>query len=196
MLIGLTGAIGGGKSTALAAFAAAGADTCDADRMCHALYDDSALLDGLSARWGDIRDAAGRADRKKIAAIVFERPGELDFLTGLLYPMLEKAFAEIRRKAALPGARVMVAEIPLLFESGMERFCDATAALWTGTELRHTRLRSRGLSPEEIARREARQWSELDKWETADYGVVNTGSDRFLEMQCRKLMHIWEEMKK
>lgn len=196
MLIGLTGAIGGGKSTALAAFADAGADTCDMDRMCHALYGDPALLERLSARWGDIRDAEGRADRKKIAAIVFERPDELAFLTGVLYPMLEEALLRRKRAAEAPGARVLVAEIPLLFESGMERFCDATAALWTGPELRHARLRSRGLSPEEIARREAKQWSESAKWEAADYGIVNTGSAGFLKEQCRYLVHIWEEKRK
>ena len=196
MLIGLTGAIGGGKSTALAAFAAVGADTCDADRMCHELYDDPNLLDSLAARWGDIRDAEGRADRKKIAAIVFTRPDELAFLTGTLYPMLEARLVESKQAAERPGAPILVAEIPLLFESGMERLCDATAALWTGTELRHARLRVRGLSPEEIARREARQWSEEAKWEAADYGIVNTGSPRMLEMQCRHLMDIWEEKRK
>ena len=196
MLIGLTGAIGGGKSTALAAFAAVGADTCDADRMCHALYDDPALLDRLAARWGDIRGADGRVDRKKIAAIVFERPDELAFLTGTLYPMLETRLVEFKHAAERPGAPVAVAEIPLLFEHGMERLCDATVALWTGAELRHARLRVRGLSPEEIAKREARQWSELAKWEAADHGIVNTGSPRMLEMQCRHLMDIWEEKKK
>ena len=196
MLIGLTGAIGGGKSTALAAFAAVGADTCDADRMCHALYDDPDLLDRLAARWGDIRDAEGRADRKKIAAIVFTRPDELAFLTGTLYPMLEARLVESKHAAERPGAPILVAEIPLLFESGMERLCDATAALWTGAELRHARLRSRGLSAEEIARREAKQWSESAKWEAADYGIVNTGSAEFLKEQCRYLVHIWEEKRK
>jgi len=196
MLIGLTGAIGGGKSTALAAFAAAGADTCDADRMCHELYDDPVLSDRLAARWGDIRGADGRLDRRKIAEIVFSRPDELAFLTGILYPALETQLAEARRAAERPGARVLVAEIPLLFENGMERFCDATAALWTGAELRHARLRVRGVTPEEIARREALQWSESAKWEAADYGIVNAGSPRLLEMQCGYLMDIWEERRK
>ncbi len=195
MLIGLTGAIGGGKSTALKAFAAAGADTCDADKMCHVLYENPVLVEQLCRRWGDVSDGSGGADRRKIAGIVFGRPSELEYLTGLLYPELERQFAVIRCRAAQPGEKIMVAEIPLLFENHWEKHCDGTAALWTGRGLRHARLRERGMSPAEIAAREARQWSEDAKLEAADYAVINSSSPDFLAMQCNQLLIFWKDGK-
>ncbi len=185
--MGLTGAIGGGKSTALAVFAGLGAVTCDADDICHALYEDASVAEQLSARWGDIGGADGGVDREKIARIVFGDSTELEFLTGILYPALEvrlKAFREASQK----DKRLFVAEIPLLFESGFHRCCDVTAALWTGAEIRHNRLRARGLSDAETVRREARQWSEDQKLETADFGILNCGGRDFLEMQCKRLL--------
>ena len=173
MLAGLTGAIGGGKSTALAAFAACNAKTCDADRMCHELYGNAAVIARLKDRWGETFFTEGRADRQKIAGIVFQNQPELDFLTGVLYPELEKKMAAVRAEAALPGSPVVVVEIPLLFESGWEKYCDATVALWTGTALRHERLIGRGMTLDEVARREAKQWSEDRKLEAADYALIN-----------------------
>lgn len=196
MLIGLTGAIGGGKSTALAAFAACGAKTCDADRMCHELYGDASVLARLAEHWGDRCLENGRVDRQKIARIVFQNQAELDFLTGVLYPELEKKMTEVRRTAALPGSPVWVVEIPLLFECGWEKYCDASAALWTGRDLRHQRLLGRGMTPEEITRREAKQWSEDRKLEAADYGLINYGSRHSLEMQCEMLLNIWKDLSK
>lgn len=193
MLAGLTGAIGGGKSTALAAFAACNAEICDADRMCHELYGEAAVVARLMDHWGELCLTAGAIDRQKIARIVFQNQQELDFLTGVLYPELEKKMAAIRAKAALPGSPVVVAEIPLLFECGWEKYCDVTVALWTGTALRHQRLIGRGMTLEEVARREARQWSEDRKLEAADHGLINYGSRQDLEMQCKKLMDIWKD---
>ncbi len=196
MLAGLTGAIGGGKSTALAAFAACGAKTCDADRMCHELYGEAAVVHHLAEHWGDRCMTDGNIDRQKIARIVFQNQAELDFLTGVLYPELEKKMTEVRLAAAVPGSPVTVVEIPLLFECGWEKYCDVTAALWTGTALRHERLLGRGMTPEEIARREAKQWSEDRKLEAADFGLINYGSRQSLEMQCRMLLNMWKDLSK
>lgn len=196
MLAGLTGAIGGGKSTALAAFAACNANTCDADRMCHGLYSETAVLTRLADHWGEACLTDGMADRQKIAAIVFRDRKELDFLTGVLYPELEKKMASIREQAAQPGSPVTVVEIPLLFESRWEKYCDVTVALWTGTALRHQRLLGRGMTPEEIARREAQQWSEDRKLEAADYGLINFGSRENLEKQCKMLLNTWKDLSK
>ena len=67
MLAGLTGAIGGGKSTALAAFAACNARICDADRMCHELYGEAAVVARLKNHWGENCLTDGLPDRQKIA---------------------------------------------------------------------------------------------------------------------------------
>ena len=196
MLAGLTGAIGGGKSTALAAFAACNARICDADRMCHELYGEAAVVARLKNHWGENCLTDGLPDRQKIARIVFRNQQELDFLTGVLYPDLEKKMVAVRAEAAQPGSPVVVVEIPLLFECGWEKYCDVTVALWTGTALRHERLTGRGMTPEEVARREAKQWSEDRKLEAADFALINYGTRQDLEKQCKILMDIWKDQTK
>ncbi len=193
MILGLTGAIGGGKSTALSAFAAAGAEVHDADRLCHEFYrdPDSELVRELANRWGNrIFTATGEVDRSRIGEIVFADQSELDFLTGLIYPELER-----RMTAAIAAARrrpenMTVWEVPLLFELGWERVFDATVGIWTEPALRHARLRTRGLAAEEILRREARQWPAERKLERADYALINNGSAAYLQMQCVELLKI------
>ena len=113
MILGLTGAIGSGKSTALAAFAAGGASVFDADQICHACYDDpqSSFVTELARRWGDIFDEAGRVDRRKIAAIVFRDETELAFLTARLHPELRRRLAAIQEEARRHPERLTVIEI-------------------------------------------------------------------------------------
>lgn len=196
MILGLTGAIGGGKSAALAAFSSLGANVLDADRLCHRYYDepDSPIMLALKNRWGaQILLPDGRADRRKIGEIVFRDPVELEFLTSQLYPVLELEIRrEIRESNANPE-RLTVIEIPLLFECGWEREFDATVAVWTEPALRHARLRKRGLDEAEIARREEKQWSDFDKLERADYGLINNGDPDLLIQQCNILI---EQMKR
>ena len=192
MILGLTGAIGGGKSTALSAFAAAGAEIHDADRLCHEFYrnPESELVRKLAARWGKrIFSATGEVDRRRIGAIVFTDQAELDFLTGLIYPELERqmtaAIAAARRRPEI----VTVWEVPLLFELGWESVFDAIAVVWTEPALRRLRLQARGLTDEEILRREARQWPAERKLEQADYALINNGSAIYLQMQCTELLN-------
>ncbi|MBQ4106223.1 MAG: dephospho-CoA kinase [Lentisphaeria bacterium] len=189
MILGLTGAIGSGKSTALTAFAEAGAVVFDADRMCHECYADprSPLVTALAQRWGDIFDEAGMVDRRKIGAIVFRNDAELAFLTSHLYPELRRRLREVCDRMRQHPEQLTVIEIPLLFEEHFETMVDAVAALWCDPEIRHRRLLGRGLDEAEIQRRESRQMPAAAKWEAADYGLVNNGSPEFLKKQCRDL---------
>ena len=84
MILGITGAFGCGKSSVLAAFAARGWRTADADQICHGFYGPGGpLAAALTARWGrGILLESGEADRRKLAALVFADPAELEALTG------------------------------------------------------------------------------------------------------------------
>ncbi len=191
MLIGLTGAIGSGKSAVLKAFASLGADVFDADKLCHRYYDmpDSALPGLLCQRWGEgIFSADGRLDRRKIGEIVFADSSELDFLTSQLYPLLEKEITELVSCYAGQPDKLAVIEIPLLFECGWEDKMDCTVTVWTDRDIRHERLRKRGLSDSEIAGREARQMSAFEKIERAGFGIINNGTEDLLVEQCRILL--------
>ena len=187
MILGLTGAIGCGKSTACACFQRRGWLLFDADRACHELYGapDSPFARALRREWGDgCFDEKGIIDRKALAARVFGSEKELEKLTSMLYPALfERMGNEIA--AARREKKDMLCEVPLLFECGCEKYFDLTASVWSTGALRHERLRKfRNFTSEEIARREAKQWSAERKLEAADIAFINNGGPDFL---CRQI---------
>ena len=187
MILGLTGAIGCGKSTACACFRSRGWLLFDADRACHELYGDpdSSFARALRREWGDgCFTPEGLIDRKAVAAKVFNSGKELEKLTAVLYPALfERMGNEIA--SARREKRDMLCEVPLLFECGCEKYFDLTASVWSTRALRHERLRKfRGFTQEEIERREAKQWSAERKLEAADTAFINNGGPDFL---CRQI---------
>ena len=186
MILGLTGAIGCGKSTACGHFVKRSWRLFDADKCCHELYadPDSPLCREIRKEWGDsCFSSDGNIDRKVLAARVFASEQELEKLTSMLYPALfsqmEQEIAQARRDQA-----DLLCEVPLLFECGTETYFDLTAVVWCAREIRHERLcRFRNFTPEEIARREARQWSAEKKLEAADVAFINNGGPEFLYRQ-------------
>lgn len=191
MILGITGAFGCGKSSVLAAFAARGWRTADADTLCHELYAEpgGAFARKLSERWGGgILTAEGAVDRRRVGAIVFEKPEELAFLTGFLYPELSRKFDGLIDACRQDGADGAY-EVPLLYEVGYERKFDSVAAIWAAPEVRHARLREhRNFTDSEIRQREARQLFADAKLERAEYALINNGEFRELELQVERLI--------
>lgn len=186
MILGLTGAIGCGKSTACSCFVERGWQLFDADRCCHELYADSQseLCRRIREEWGDeCFTPEGQIDRKALAAKVFASEKELEKLTGMLYPALfrkmELAIEEARKKKI-----DLLCEVPLLFECGTEKYFDKTAVVWSNREVRHERLcKFRSFTTEEILAREAKQWPAEKKLEAADVVFINNGGPEFLYRQ-------------
>ena len=188
MLIGLTGGIGCGKSTALSLFQQFGWRTVDADAICRDLYAEKAprLIDPLVEHWGD--DAVflktGQPDKAGIANIVFGDSKEMAFLEKTLHPLIkERAFQIID---SFEDDRVIF-DIPLLFESGWDKDCDKTIAVWATREMQYQRLYDRGWSDSEIERRIKTQLPSDEKLQLADYALINTGNIDSLTKQCGKL---------
>ena len=186
MILGITGAIGCGKSTACGHFVERGWRLFDADRSCHALYDriDAPLGEDVCREWGrECFASDGRIDRRILAAKVFGSEKELKKLTTMIYPALfaemEKGIEQARREKVN-----MLCEVPLLFECDSRKFFDRTAVIWCTRELRHERLRLyRNFTEEEIIARESRQWAADKKLEAADTAFINNGGPEFLYRQ-------------
>ena len=194
MILGLTGAFGGGKSTVLSYFKSKNWHTFDADSACHALYDsgDPELIKKVRELFGDQAVAAdGKIDRKVIAASAFTHPEKLKALTAALYPLLEKRMQDEIDRCREQGISGIF-ELPLLYESGYDRFFDAVLAIWCDPELRSTRLGNRNYSPEEMKKRDSRQLSPVLKLEYADYAVINNGSAELLHRQIDLLISQFE----
>lgn len=190
MLLGLTGVFGCGKSTLIDFFVAAGWRVFDADACCHSFYKqrDYRLMSQITERWGmTVFDDFGIVDRKKIACLVFDDDEELAFLEGAILPLLHENLEreiEFCRNNNVSG----VFEIPKLFEGGYEVYFDAVLGIWAPHNLRIERLKNRGYSPEEIAKRDAKQLAADCKLERADYALINSGTIDELRQQFNELI--------
>lgn len=175
--VGLTGGLGAGKSTALAALASLGAAVLSTDAVVHELYDEPDLRAAVVERFGEqVLGGNGSIDRAAVARVAFGDPGERAWLEALLWPRVGVRVAEFRAQAdvaAQPAAAIVV-ETPLLFESGMDELFDATIAVVAPDDLRTMRAAVRG--HEELAAREQRQLSQDEKAGRATHVVVNSGT--------------------
>ena len=183
MVIGLTGGIGCGKSTAAACFAELGFQVVDADRLARQVLESHVCVSRLRERWGAAcLDAQGVPDRKWIGAKVFADPAERAFLESLTHPEV----ARLRREATADPKHDYVVEIPLLFEKDLAAGFAAVVVVACSDDVRRARLRARGLSDDEISARIASQLSLVEKVKRADAVIWNDGEPVFLHEQVRR----------
>ncbi len=180
MVIGLTGGIGCGKSTAAACFAELGFVVIDADRLARQVLESHVCVSHLRERWGvACLDSQGVPDRKWIAAKVFADADERAFLESITHPEV----ARLRREATADPSRDYVVEIPLLFEKDLAAGLDTVVVVACSDEVRRARLRVRGLSDEEISARISSQLSLVEKVKRANVVFWNDGDPYFLREQ-------------
>jgi len=185
LTIGLTGGIAAGKSEALAAFERLGAATISSDAVVHELLETGALLPRLVERWGAEVAPGGSVDRDRIGGIVFADPAELNWLESQIHPLVGERIAAWLN--SLPeGAEIAVVEVPLLFETGMEKVFDTTIAVIASDEARRERAAARGHAL--VDEREARQLAQEDKASRAEHVVENDGSVGDLERELSALV--------
>jgi len=186
--VGLTGGLGAGKSTALAALERLGAATLSADAVVHELYASDEVRDAVVARWGEEVAPGGVVDRAAVARRVFGEDGERRWLEGLLWPKVGERVLAFREHAAQadPPPRAAVVETPLLFEAGMDAAYDATIAVVAPEDVRRERAAARG--HEAVDERAARQLSQEEKAARATYVVVNGGTVAELEAELSAVL--------
>lgn len=186
--VGLTGAMGVGKSAALDALARLGAATLSTDRVVHDLYERPEVIESIVTRWGEGVAPGGVVDRAQVARHAFSGPEERVWLESLLWPLVG-AEVEAFRAAALdaqPTPSAMVVETPLLFEAGMESAYDATIVIVADEQVRRQRARERG--HEAVEERHDRQLSQEEKAQRATYVVSNDGSFEDLEAALAEVL--------
>ena len=179
--VGLTGGLGSGKSTALAALARLGAVTLSTDAVVHELYASDAVRDAVVERWGPEVAPGGTVDRGAVATRAFAAPEECAWLEGLLWPLVGERVVAFRAAAesAAPPPRAAVVETPLLFEAGMDAIYDATIAVIAPEAIRAARAAARG--HEAVDERAKRQLTQEEKADRASYVVINSGTVTELE---------------
>ncbi|MBP2311605.1 dephospho-CoA kinase [Azospirillum soli] len=178
IVLGLTGSIGMGKSTAARMLAAMGAPVCDSDAVVHKLLGKGgAAVPAIDAAFsGVVRD--GAVDRRALGAAVFDNPEALKRLEAILHPKVHEAQRAFLRKAAQRRVKLAVLDIPLLFETGGDRRVDRTIVVTAPFLVQKARVLARpGMTPEKFAGILARQMPDVEKRRRADF-VVNTGDGR------------------
>jgi dephospho-CoA kinase len=186
--VGLTGGLGAGKSTALAALERLGAATLSTDAVVHELYASDEVRDAVVERWGEEIAPNGEVDRSAIAGKAFASDDERKWLEELLWPRVGQRVWEWRQEMSSrePPPAAAVVETPLLFEAGLEGIYDATIAVIAPEDVRAARAAERGHAA--VDERAARQLTQEEKSRRATHTVVNAGSVEDLEARLSELL--------
>src|SRR3954452_24030898 len=170
--IGLTGGIGAGKSEALRALERLGAATLSTDAVNHEILATDEVRDLLVAELGPEVAPDGRIDRAAVASRVFGDDEKRGWLESVLWPRVGARVAEFRE--SVDDRPAAVVEVPLLFESGMEKVFDKTIVVVADEDVRAGRAAARG--HELVEARTARQLTQDEKAQRADFVVGNDGT--------------------
>ncbi len=175
LVIGLTGSIGMGKSTAAARLRALGFPVFDSDAEVHRLYAGQAVPAIEEAFPGVTHD--GAVDRAALSARLMAEPSRFEQLEAIVHPMVRAAQRAFLRDAAGHGEKGAVLEVPLLFEIGLENLLDVTIVVSAPAEIQKIRVLARpGMTEEKLAGILARQLSDAEKRRRADFIVDTSGS--------------------
>lgn len=172
IILGLTGSIGMGKSTTAAMFREEGVPVHDSDEAVHRIYAGPAapLID--AAFPGTVVD--GVVDRQLLAQEVLGKPQELRRLEGIIHPLVRKDADAFLDGARTRGEKLVLLDIPLLFETGGTDRVDRIVVVTAPPEIQRERvLRRPGMTEEKFAAILARQVPDQEKRRQADY-VIDT----------------------
>lgn len=191
-VIGLTGGIASGKSTASAYLRELGAAIVDADAISRAsTRRGGAAFEAVCAAFGDILGADGEIDRRKLGGIVFADEDARRKLNSIVHPaVMAESRAQIENARA-SGVKVCILDVPLLFETGMEKLCDETWLIYVPREEQIRRMAERdGLDAVAAAARIDSQMPLEEKLKRADVAIDSSGT---IEQTREKLHRLWEE---
>lgn len=194
MSVGLTGNIGSGKSTVARLLAERGAVVIDADALARQATSDPGVLKEVAAALGHDLVVAGVLDRAATAARVFNDPEARELLNGIVHPWVARRRLELEAAAGSrrPPPAVVVHDVPLLYEVGLDADVDVVVVVYAPFDVRAARLAQRsGLSREDAAARDAAQMPLDDKVALADFVIDNGGAEVNLETQ---VAHLWDEL--
>jgi dephospho-CoA kinase len=192
--VALTGNIGAGKSTVVELFRRWGATVIDADQLVReAQVPGHPALAEIAARFGnDVLQPDGTLDRARLRAIVLARPTELEALNRIIHPLVHRRRQELLAAARARGDRIVVSDIPLLFEAADPAEFDLVILVDAPEVVRRSRLlAARDLDQGQISRLMAAQLPPATKRVRSDYIIDNDGSLEALE---RSAASVWQAM--
>ncbi len=175
LIFGLTGGIASGKSTVARMFATYGAKIYDADRTVHRLLSDDTDTIRMIAKAFPEAVTKQKIDRQALAKKVFNDDAALHALEAILHPRVRSAEYAFCRKQRQYGTKLVICDIPLLFETGDNERFDTIVTLYAPQKLRKQRaFRRKHMTEARFKAVASRQWSDYRKRQYADYEVATS----------------------
>jgi len=193
--VALTGNIGAGKSTVAGLFRRWGATVIDADQLVHEAQGvGQPALAEIAARFGgEVLAPDGSLDRPRLRAKVLGQPTQLEALNRIMHPRVQQRRRELLAEARARGDRIVVSDIPLLFEAADPGEFDVVVLVDAPEPLRRSRLlASRSLGPHEIEQLMSAQLSSVSKRPRSDYIIDNIGTLDALEQSAGA---VWQALR-
>ena len=175
MIIGLTGGIASGKSTVSKYLAEKGFKVYDADKIAKDITEKKSVQEEIITTFGDkILDENGNVDRKKLKEIVFEDKEKLKQLNAIIHPKVIDFYKKLKEKNT---DEIIIFDVPLLFESGIEKFCDKILVVISDYEIQLNRIVERDKIDRELASKIIKsQLSNKERIKKADVVIENNSS--------------------
>lgn len=192
MIIGLTGGIASGKSTVSNFFKELGVEIVDADLVAKEISEKKESVERIKDIFGnDIVDTEGKVIREKLRERVFRDRALLEKLNGIIHPQVIEYFQ--RKKIENSDSEIMIFDIPLLYETNMDKLCDKVIVVGLEKEKQIERVILRDGSSRELAQKIiSNQMSLEDKMKRADIVIMNNGS---LEDLKEKVIEVYNFLK-
>lgn len=175
LIVGLTGSIGMGKSTAAAYLRTRGLPVFDADAEVHRLYAGGQAVERIERAFPGTTSSTG-VDRAKLSAALIAHPARLRELEAIVHPYVRSAERSFLHAEAQRGTPLAVLDIPLLYETGADKLVDTVIVLTAPEDVQRQRLLDRqGMSQEKLDQLLARQMPDVKKRLRADFVVDTSG---------------------
>lgn len=189
VILGLTGSLGSGKSFVSSLFTECRAKVICADELAREIVKPgTAAFEEIRRTFGDVVVAPdGALDRQHLARIVFRDPPKRKKLESIIHPLVrERELGMIEEYRGFP---LVVLDVPLLFESGMDSHCDKTVVVIISEKLREERLvANRSMNASQIRERLAAQMPQEEKARRADFLIDNSGSRQQTAIQVNEIL--------
>jgi len=186
-ILGLTGSIGMGKTTTARLFADEGVPVHDSDAAVHRLYEHEAVTAIEQAFPG--ATVNGKVDRQKLGAMVVNDMAALKRLEAIVHPLVRQSEARFLEEARARGEKIVVLDIPLLYETGGEKRVDAVVVVTAPAEIQRQRVLERpGMTPDKLDALLAKQMPDSEKRARADFIVDSGGGLEAAREQVRTIL--------
>lgn len=194
LIIGLTGGIGMGKSFVAREFSRLGFSIFDADKEVHGMFSsDKNSIEKIKKEFPE-SFVKERIDRKKLGELAISDPAKIKKLEKIIHPLVRKKELDFIKKMRAAGKKFVLLDIPLLFETGFDKFCDYVVVVHAPLFIQRRRLLKRGKMTEaQFNSIIKKQMPAKEKKKLADF-VINTGLEK--SVAIKQVREVFRKIKR